>query len=119
MYNGLRRRIGNIQGNLNIIGANHGQIPGFLVYKLFTRKQIESGVNVEKADGDFTLPINICKRFDKMLKIMQNPNDIKQVIVEDIIDYLVNLHSQTEFIEEYKKDSDQDSVVSYTSTYSE
>ena len=50
MFEGKRRRIGNIVG---MIGAsmNHGQIPGELIYKLYTKSEMKSLDNV-KTDYD-------------------------------------------------------------------
>ena len=46
LYGGKRRRIGNIS-ELYAQSMNHGQIPGYIVYKLFTKDEIEQGVIVK------------------------------------------------------------------------
>jgi hypothetical protein len=52
LYGGKRRRIGNIAG---IYGAsmNHGQVPGFQIYKLFTEAEIKSNIVVREDSSDF------------------------------------------------------------------
>lgn len=42
LFGGKRRRIGNILGTYGA-SMNHGQVPGFVVYKLFTREEIING----------------------------------------------------------------------------
>ncbi len=51
MFNGKRRRVSNIKG---IIGSsmNHGQIPGFKIFKLYRRDELYSTVQVSDK-GDF------------------------------------------------------------------
>ena len=46
LYNGKRRRIGYKYG----ISRNHGQTPGFIVYKAFTRDEIQNNVIVNTND---------------------------------------------------------------------
>jgi len=52
LYGGKRRRVGNIAG---IYGAsmNHGQVPGFPIYKLFTEAEIKSSMVVREDSTDF------------------------------------------------------------------
>ena len=41
-----RRRVGNLS-EIYAQSMNHGQIPGFVIYKLFTKDEIEQGVVVK------------------------------------------------------------------------
>lgn len=52
LYGGKRRRVGNVGG---IYGAsmNHGQVPGFQIYKLFTEAEIKNKVAVKEDSSDF------------------------------------------------------------------
>jgi hypothetical protein len=52
LFGEKRRRIGNLKG---IFGAsmNHGQIPGFQVYKLFSKAEILQGVQAKEDDHDY------------------------------------------------------------------
>ena len=52
LYSGKRRRIVNLKGFYGI-GNNHGQIPGFIVYKLFTGSEIKNKVIVREGTEDF------------------------------------------------------------------
>jgi hypothetical protein len=45
LFNNKRRRVGNLFNNNLLIGANHGQIPGFKIYKLYDRKSIVNMIN--------------------------------------------------------------------------
>jgi len=46
LYGGKKRRIGNVS-EIYASSVDHGQIPGYRVYKLFTRQEIEEGVVVK------------------------------------------------------------------------
>ena len=52
LFGGLRRRVGNLKG---IFGPsmNHGQIPGYKIYKLFTQDEITKGVIVKESTNDY------------------------------------------------------------------
>lgn len=49
MYNKKRRRITNIKG---LVGSsmNHGQVPGFIIYKLLRRDQIQKNMEIKETD---------------------------------------------------------------------
>lgn len=42
MFGGKRKRVGNVYGFKTVPGSDHGQIPGFIIYKLFTKEQIKN-----------------------------------------------------------------------------
>jgi hypothetical protein len=52
LYGGKKRRIGNLGG---IYGSsmNHCQVPGFQVYKLYTRQEIKSRVKITETTSDY------------------------------------------------------------------
>lgn len=52
LYGGKLRRVGNVGG---IYGAsmNHGQVPGFKIYKLFTYDEIKNNIVVKETQDDF------------------------------------------------------------------
>ena len=52
MFNGKRRRIGNLGGQFGA-SMNHGQLPGFVVYKAFTTAEMDSGTSVREDPDDF------------------------------------------------------------------
>jgi len=54
LFGGKRRRLGNITGTYGA-SMNHGQIPGFVVYKLFTRQEIERGAQAIDTLEDYLL----------------------------------------------------------------
>jgi hypothetical protein len=56
LFGGKRRRLGNILGTYGS-SMNHGQVPGFLVYKLFTREEIKRGAqSIDTLEDYFVLP---------------------------------------------------------------
>lgn len=88
LYGGKRRRIGNIQGILTMTSTNHGQIPGFIIYKLYTREEIQRSVESEVEPYDYTLPIFIGRPMDELLAIFSDTTRIRQVVVDSIIRYI-------------------------------
>lgn len=54
LFGGKRRRIGNILGMYGI-SMNHGQIPGYQVYKLFTKYEILSQTTITESYDDYIL----------------------------------------------------------------
>ena len=75
LYNGLRRRLGNLESQFGV-GMNHGQIPGFVVYKLFTKEEITQGVQVEETQNDY--PINLS--FHTLVNKPQSLQDVLYTI---------------------------------------
>ncbi|NDA63301.1 MAG: hypothetical protein EBX50_14860 [Chitinophagia bacterium] len=64
MFGGKKRRIGNLAG---IIGSNmnHGQIPGFIIYKLYTKEEIINRIRVvEDIHIDYPLDDSINNSID-------------------------------------------------------
>ena len=59
LFGGRRRRVGNLAG---VIGSsmNHGQIPGFIIYKLYTKEEIINRVKVvEDINADYPVDYSI------------------------------------------------------------
>lgn len=99
LYGGLSRRIGNVAG---IYGSsmNHGQIPGFPIYKLYTKDEIKSGVVVmENADDYPHIYFH-----DSMLSLFELVGNIPvQVFIRNIIDELVNTQLVSTILPESRK----------------
>ena len=60
LYAGLRRRVGNLSG---IFGAsmNHGQVPGYTIYKLFTKREIVERTAIQEEISDFPIKLEAFK----------------------------------------------------------
>lgn len=54
LFGGKRRRIFNV-GGVYGRSLNHGQVPGFKIYKLFTQKEIQKKMDVEETDADYPI----------------------------------------------------------------
>lgn len=54
LFGGKRRRIGNIVGRYGA-SMNHGQVPGYKVYKLYTKGEISRGVEAIETYDDYIL----------------------------------------------------------------
>lgn len=85
LYNGKRRRIGNLD-ELFAASTNHGQTPGFVVYKLYTKKQIKENKTVKESYLDF--PIFIYDNIKELHQILGGEVTIPFVngIIESLID---------------------------------
>lgn len=75
LYNGKRRRIGNLQGSYGS-SQNHGQIPGSVIYKAYNKKQILKGVEIKEEYSDY--PLFIYDNFRPLQQILNDPS-IKQL----------------------------------------
>jgi hypothetical protein len=73
LFGGKRRRIGNLRG---IFGSsmNHGQIPGFIVYKLYTKDEILKNIIVEENEDDYPMTFTFDK-FKTLLDIFDEKDD--------------------------------------------
>jgi hypothetical protein len=56
LYSGKKRRVGNIYSVFGV-SMNHGQLPGYRIYKLFTKEEIRQGVEVKETRDDYPLEI--------------------------------------------------------------
>lgn len=85
LYNGKRRRIGNLD-ELFASSTNHGQIPGFVVYKLYTKEQLKENKTVKESHLDF--PIFIYDNIKELHQILGSEVSISFVngIIETLID---------------------------------
>lgn len=87
LYNGKRRRIGNLQGSYGS-SQNHGQIPGSVIYKAYNKKQILKGVEIKEEYNDY--PLFIYDNFRPLQQILNNDNlSIKQ-LSHTLIQSLIN-----------------------------
>jgi hypothetical protein len=86
LYGGKRRRVCNIFG---IYGQsmNHGQIPGFKIYKLLTKNDIRSGIKVEESWNDFAE--YSFSGMQPLIDIMGSDTEILEKFKDIMIDRLV------------------------------
>lgn len=58
LFGGKRRRIGNLFGYYGS-SMNHGQVPGEIIYKLYTLEDLQQNITVSETINDYPLPIDI------------------------------------------------------------
>lgn len=90
LFSGKRRRIGGIQSQM-IISGNHGQTPGYIIYKLYTKEEIKKGIKVEEKNSDYPIGLflyNSIEQLDFILGLGLNNNQIYRKFINGIIDYL-------------------------------
>lgn len=59
MFRGEKQRVGNMFSMLTVIGSTHGQAPGSVIYKLHTRKEVETQphlLGVENKNKEYHVP---------------------------------------------------------------
>lgn len=97
LYGGLPRRIGNLGG---IYGSSmhHGQVPGYIIYKLFTKEEIEANTMVIETHDDFPHT----HLHNTMLSLFELVGETPlRIFINDIINDLTSVRLvQTDFIEQ-------------------
>lgn len=84
LYGGKRRRIGNIEGIFGV-SMNHGQIPGYLVYKLFTKDEIQRNVKVKESFSDYpTFFVNNVKLLNEIVGDV-SIEQFAKILVKDLL----------------------------------
>ena len=85
LFNGKRRRLGNIKG---IFGAsmNHGQVPGFVINKIYTKDEIKNNVIVKESYTDY--PTFIC---ENMTPLIDLGIDVTSLFTKNMIHSLLRL----------------------------
>jgi hypothetical protein len=85
LYNGKRRRVGNLKG---IFGAsmNHAQVPGFVINKLYTRSEINSDIVVKESHNDY--PKFIC---DNMTPLVDLGIDVTTLFTNNLLNSLLRM----------------------------
>lgn len=92
LYGGKRRRIGNLHGRMTVVGANHGQVPGFVVYKLYTKSELSNiqGRELPTNEINFRMETCICRNVKQWLggQVDINITDITNTIIMTLIKHL-------------------------------
>jgi hypothetical protein len=85
LYGGKLRRVGNLGG---IYGAsmNHGQVPGFKIYKLFTRLEIDNVKPVQESSDDYPHVY----QYDTMKSLFELINIPLNVFINNVLNQLIN-----------------------------
>jgi hypothetical protein len=86
LYGGKARRVGNLAG---IYGSsmNHGQVPGFQIYKLFTKRDIENSVVSEENPDDYPHVY----QYDTMKSLFELVGDTPvNIFIHNILNELIN-----------------------------
>lgn len=86
LFGGTRKRLGNLLGIFGQ-GMNHGQIPGYKVYKLYSREELNTkSFNVEEDRYDYpmTLNFNLNTSFKSQMDEVNLVNIIFNTIYDSI-----------------------------------
>jgi hypothetical protein len=90
LFGGKRRRVGNIEGNLMLVGAHHGQIPGYVIYKLYTKDEFQQGITAEVEEKDFQIDILVCKNMEELLHMFRDKDSIRTMVLDNIINHVTH-----------------------------
>jgi hypothetical protein len=87
MFDGKKRRVGNL-GGVHGSSMNHCQLPGFVIYKLYTKKEITNSIKVKQLASDYPigyrLSNDVFTLFDLYDKYNINARKFATKIVTDI-----------------------------------
>lgn len=89
LYGGKRRRIGNLAGRIGV-SENHGQLPGFQVYKLFTKKEINNGSIAAVENIDFNLQFLICEQMEKLVDMFQDTTTVRDFLLNHVLKHIID-----------------------------
>jgi hypothetical protein len=91
LFGGKRRRIGNLKG---LYGAsmNHGQVPGYLVYKLYTREEVDQGVEAIEEGSDY--PVFYIEHASRLFDILGGFEYVNASFVKGLIDMMIGAEVQ-------------------------
>lgn len=85
LFGGKKRRIGNIKGVFGV-SMNHGQIPGDIVYKLYSKTQFKKGDHIEGLETESDYPFVSENDLAKPLaQTMDISGDYVDVLIDDIL----------------------------------
>lgn len=95
LYGDKRRRIGNLESQFGI-GQNHGQLPGFKVYKLYTKEEIANGVYVQVKEDDYPVLIYFDSE-GSLQETLENAIDLQRFHkgLINIMQELIHEHNST------------------------
>ncbi len=84
LYNGKRRRVGNLKG---LFGSsmNHGQVPGFVIYKVYTLDEIKNNIIIKESSTDYPLFL-----YDNMTPLIDLGINVTSLFTKNIINRLIN-----------------------------
>ena len=85
LFGGKRRRIGNLD-EAPLIGSLHCQIPGYKVYKLYTREEIDQNIEVKETLSDY--PMFLYNNASKLFEL--GNTNITKNFINNLIDNLLN-----------------------------
>lgn len=101
LFGGKPRRIGNLRGLFGT-SMNHGQVPGSIIYKLFTKNEIENRVTVLETSKDYTLSLYLHNNMGPLLDIFglsdKNFSDFtvaRDKVLQHFIDTLIKSLTDT------------------------
>jgi hypothetical protein len=83
LFGAKRRRVGNLKG-LFAASMNHGQVPGFLIYKLYTKEEILSNIEVKEDDDDY--PLFLVESAKELYELMGYKD-----VTADFTDKIINM----------------------------
>jgi hypothetical protein len=85
LYGGKRRRVGNLYGRIGV-SENHGQVPGFQIYRLYTRSEIEEEAKIKE---DFSLDFLVTGKMEELISMFMDTTIVREFLLKKIVEYIV------------------------------
>jgi hypothetical protein len=90
LYGGMRRRVGNLYGRIGV-SENHGQVPGFQIYKLFSRLEIErEATGSATIKDDFNLDFLVSERMEELISMFMDTTKVREFLLKKIVEYIIS-----------------------------
>ena len=91
MFDGKKRRVGNIDG---IMGSSmtHCQLPGFIIYKLYTKNEIINSVKVKQVTSDYPIGYNLSDEVFTLYDLFDIYNISSERFVKKIVTDIDDLY---------------------------
>jgi hypothetical protein len=88
LYGGKRRRIGNLHGRIGM-SENHGQVPGYQVYKLLTKGEVKAKAKGVDTNKDYNLDFLACGKMGELLGMFMDTTLVREYLMKEIIKYIL------------------------------
>ena len=89
LYGGMRRRVGNLYGRIGV-SENHGQVPGFQIYKLFSRLEIErEATGSATIKDDFNLDFLVSEKMEELISMFMDTTKVREFLLKKIVEYIL------------------------------
>lgn len=86
LFGGKPRRVGNVMGQLLGVGTNHGQIPGYKIYKLYSAETLVHSKSATVDEFDFDPPSFVIGKMTELYCLLDGCGaSYAQTVIDNLI----------------------------------